>query len=544
MSIRRCVLSIGLVFSLLLCTWMPASAYVNGEDAYIRVGFNGACAVGVIAGTTAGELELSLEGAGLSYVSIMHSDWTVALSSDIVYTGMIARVNKTYYIKVSVYGDVDGDGSVTVSDVTAMSSLYGAVNNNEFACAADMDFNGTVSVSDKIDLRSYIASGLGVAAFVSQHVDGLSLDSATYPLAYSHYRIAPVLYTDQTVSEVLTIMQSTYTTAIAAHGSSTSISLSGGSLSVSNINALSDNALSNNRFIHYSSCSTGYGGENAANLVNATYAKGAQIVLGYTTQVYINVNNAWDEIFYEAVYRYGCSIDEAMTLADSGISTMENHTCNYNRLIRGDSTTRLAHIKGITELQTYCSELISVYSSNTVGNTNILLINSDVQQDGKIYYDSTENEAGYFNFTGLNTEVDTHVTPEMMLAIAIDAAAPYIDTTEYVITSGYIDSTGVTYYDFIRYINERESTDRCCVMLREDGSIVSVHASNIGVYADKDCPVVSDAEIQVFVEQSIGTEHTYEIDSVSYSLEEDDAVALHIGVFLDNGSVIELSYVS
>ncbi len=559
MFVKKCVLSICVICGMLACMLLPASAYLDDDQSYIRVGFNGACAVGVIAGTTAGELELSLENSGLAYVAIRHSNGTTAAQSDKVYTGMTARVNKTYYIKIAVYGDVDGDGNVTVSDVTAMSSLYGNVNNNEFACAADMDFNGTVSISDKYYLRDYISSYTCKAAFVSTHywdsssvgLSGndqyISMVLPAIEAGQSPYPVASQHYDDRTPSELLELMTGNEVLAVGAHGSKTGIiigrdlTLSDNNqsnltdpekgFSISTINTLTDNALRNCRFIHYGSCNTGEGGETADNLVNATYAKGAKAVLGYTTDVYGNTVIEWDSSFYEAIYTYGASIEEAMSLADATVQGMRGSSAvTKKRLFRGDNTQRLAHFKGISNFETTCSDMISIYGTASAGSPSVI-INNGFSDSGRTALVSDDNTQGYVNISALKSG-SAPLSSEAMRAAAVQAASEYINPADYILREQYIDSTGIMHYEFIKQIDGIDTSDYCGVMVTNDGSIFSVKAMNTGAFDQISLSAPSVEEISNYLAQTIGRSD-FDISELTYTYTETGELALSILYGLD-----------
>lgn len=565
MSIKKRILSICLVCSMLSCILLPASAYVNDEDAYIRVGFNGACAVGVIAGTTAGELERSLEGAGLAYVWIRQSDGTTALSNDTVYTGMTARVNKTYYIKIAVYGDVDGDGTVTVSDVTAMSSLYGEVNNNEFACAADMDFNGTVSISDKYYLRDYISTYTCKAAFSSTHYtdsestgvisddEYISVGVPAVLAGQSPYPVSATHYDDRTPAEVLELMVNNEVFTIGAHGSQTGI-VTGRNLTLADnttgsledpnkgftidtVNTLADNALQNSRFIYYSSCLTGAGGETANNLVNATFNKGAKAVLGFKTEVLNNVNQAWNSAFYEAIYWYGASITEAMALADNSVEeTSGSGSVMYYRLFQGDATQRLAHFKGISDFETTCSDMISLYGTSSTEEPSVI-INNGFSESGRKEIDTDANEQGYVNISAINN-AGLERSSEEKQSIALQAASEYIDPSDYTMREQYIDSTGMTHYVFVKQINGIDTSDYCGVMVAEDGSVFSVKAIDTGSFDNISLPEISIEAISDYVARESGST-VFDILELKYAYTETGSFVLNI-LYDSNESEIDI----
>jgi hypothetical protein len=565
LSIKKRILSICLVCSMLSCILLPASAYVNDEDAYIRVGFNGACAVGVIAGTTAGELERSLEGAGLAYVWIRQSDGTTALSNDTVYTGMTARVNKTYYIKIAVYGDVDGDGTVTVSDVTAMSSLYGEVNNNEFACAADMDFNGTVSISDKYYLRDYISTYTCKAAFSSTHYtdsestgvisddEYISVGVPAVLAGQSPYPVSATHYDDRTPAEVLELMVNNEVFTIGAHGSQTGI-VTGRNLTLADnttgsledpnkgftidtVNTLADNALQNSRFIYYSSCLTGAGGETANNLVNATFNKGAKAVLGFKTEVLNNVNQAWNSAFYEAIYWYGASITEAMALADNSVEeTSGSGSVMYYRLFQGDATQRLAHFKGISDFETTCSDMISLYGTSSTEEPSVI-INNGFSESGRKEIDTDANEQGYVNISAINN-AGLERSSEEKQSIALQAASEYIDPSDYTMREQYIDSTGMTHYVFVKQINGIDTSDYCGVMVAEDGSVFSVKAIDTGSFDNISLPEISIEAISDYVARESGST-VFDILELKYAYTETGSFVLNI-LYDSNESEIDI----
>ncbi|MGI6270388.1 MAG: dockerin type I domain-containing protein [Candidatus Howiella sp.] len=538
---------------------------MNDEDAYIRVGFNGACAVGVIAGTTAGELERSLEGAGLAYVWIRQSDGTTALSNDTVYTGMTARVNKTYYIKIAVYGDVDGDGTVTVSDVTAMSSLYGEVNNNEFACAADMDFNGTVSISDKYYLRDYISTYTCKAAFSSTHYtdsestgvisddEYISVGVPAVLAGQSPYPVSATHYDDRTPAEVLELMVNNEVFTIGAHGSQTGI-VTGRNLTLADnttgsledpnkgftidtVNTLADNALQNSRFIYYSSCLTGAGGETANNLVNATFNKGAKAVLGFKTEVLNNVNQAWNSAFYEAIYWYGASITEAMALADNSVEeTSGSGSVMYYRLFQGDATQRLAHFKGISDFETTCSDMISLYGTSSTEEPSVI-INNGFSESGRKEIDTDANEQGYVNISAINN-AGLERSSEEKQSIALQAASEYIDPSDYTMREQYIDSTGMTHYVFVKQINGIDTSDYCGVMVAEDGSVFSVKAIDTGSFDNISLPEISIEAISDYVARESGST-VFDILELKYAYTETGSFVLNI-LYDSNESEIDI----
>lgn len=61
---------------------------------------------------------------------------------------------------IVIYGDVDGHGLVSVSDVTELRSLIVAGNaSGAYLKAGDLDGDGRLSSSDVVELRALIAAG-------------------------------------------------------------------------------------------------------------------------------------------------------------------------------------------------------------------------------------------------------------------------------------------------------------------------------------------------------------------------------------------------
>ena len=77
------------------------------------------------------------------------------------------------------------------------------------------------------------------------------------------------------------------------------------------IDSLDDNALSKARCVMYIGCNTGVDTSNDYNLVDVTYEKGAQFVLGTTQTVHTNMSNAFLYSFLESTSR-GMSVGESI----------------------------------------------------------------------------------------------------------------------------------------------------------------------------------------------------------------------------------------
>ena len=108
-------------------------------------------------------------------------------------------------------------------------------------------------------------------------------------------------------------------TVIRTHGSKTSITTSDGSLSQSEINNMDSNVLGTSELIIYGACLTGSGREGDANLVNATYSRGCDIVIGFEKSVWSPEVNEWCDVFFQALSD-GDSVLEACMAADEYIA--------------------------------------------------------------------------------------------------------------------------------------------------------------------------------------------------------------------------------
>ena len=97
--------------------------------------------------------------------------------------------------------------------------------------------------------------------------------------------------------------------------------------------ALPSGALNGLQLVYYGACSTGEGGANAANLVNATYDRGARTVIGFTVSVYCDSTNTWTSEFMKQISN-NQTIKYAMQKADDKAGT-EGYT--HMRLVRGSS---------------------------------------------------------------------------------------------------------------------------------------------------------------------------------------------------------------
>ncbi len=131
-------------------------------------------------------------------------------------------------------------------------------------------------------------------------------------------------YTYLSKDDALVNLSSTSVFSCITHGSQTSITVSDGYLTISDINSLGSSAFNNLRFVYLGACETGKGGSGANNLVNAIYSKGADAVLGFTVSVYVTETNMWTTAFMLSLSE-GATLQVAMNAADEYLIN------NFNR---------------------------------------------------------------------------------------------------------------------------------------------------------------------------------------------------------------------
>ena len=145
-----------------------------------------------------------------------------------------------------------------------------------------------------------------------------------------------------TVEKALLLLSESRMFSFLGHGTSTSISLSDGNLTINDINSLSNSALSNLEFVYLAACDTGMGKNNGNNLVNAIHSKEVS-VLGFVHPVDQEETIVWTEAFMESLSG-GNTVEDAMGYADEYIREeyefIEYTTSLDYRHLKGDS-----HIK-------------------------------------------------------------------------------------------------------------------------------------------------------------------------------------------------------
>ncbi|MBE6588551.1 MAG: hypothetical protein E7643_00090 [Ruminococcaceae bacterium] len=114
---------------------------------------------------------------------------------------------------------------------------------------------------------------------------------------------------------------------VRTHGFQTGIETSNEPINISMLQSLPNDALSNIDLIIYGACSTGEGREDSNNLVNATHAKGAKVVIGFELSVLSNQMNDWCEYFF-AELEAGKTVKEACEAVDLKMNEVygENNT--------------------------------------------------------------------------------------------------------------------------------------------------------------------------------------------------------------------------
>lgn len=105
-----------------------------------------------------------------------------------------------------------------------------------------------------------------------------------------------------------------------------------------------NNALKGERLVIYGTCEAGKGGLYGANLVNTTYEKGAQTVIGFQGLTYVNEMNRWLYTFLTKSVDEKLTVNEAMLEADSEVRRLFSGSLGGlgDRLVRGSVSQRLA----------------------------------------------------------------------------------------------------------------------------------------------------------------------------------------------------------
>ncbi len=123
-------------------------------------------------------------------------------------------------------------------------------------------------------------------------------------------------YTYLSKSTALVRLSSTSIFSCITHGYQTSIEVSDGEITITDINALDASAFDNLKFVYLGACETGKGKSAQNNLVNTIYSKGADAVLGFTVNVLVIETNMWTTEFMLALSE-GATLRAAIAAADA-----------------------------------------------------------------------------------------------------------------------------------------------------------------------------------------------------------------------------------
>jgi len=102
------------------------------------------------------------------------------------------------------------------------------------------------------------------------------------------------------------------------HGDFDWVELYSGTVGYTDIMGLPENSLCNVELVIYGGCRTGMYGDDYDNMVNTTYNKGAQTVIGFKKKIYCNDANTWVTRFFNYLSSNpGCTMSDAASSAEA-----------------------------------------------------------------------------------------------------------------------------------------------------------------------------------------------------------------------------------
>lgn len=141
-------------------------------------------------------------------------------------------------------------------------------------------------------------------------------------------------HTDISGQDMLSVLCNSTVFLSRSHGNRTLITGNGSNMNMTMVSNLPNGALNNLKLVYYGACSTGEGGITGANLVNATYDRGAQIVIGFGESVGCNSCNTWTKAFMTSISN-GTTVAVAMVNADNAFTGANGAT--DIRTVRGNT---------------------------------------------------------------------------------------------------------------------------------------------------------------------------------------------------------------
>ena len=536
------ILLILLISCAILMGSISAGAEMLEPHNYFQFGFD-EYVFGVPAGTKCSEIISSAVNNNHSYASVLKANGTTASDDDLVCTGMQLSYNKGLYKGIAVYGDVDGNGAVNVSDQIAiknviMSSVDGKVNSAK-SKAADMDYSGTVNVSDTMLLKNFILSGLGsVSLYEATDAVGAVFNESAIRRYMTKVSYSGVSNNSTDAKDTLIAsMRKATVFGFGGHGYSHGILLQYDDkdssknvvLTSDEIDALPNGALSSCRLAYFNSCSVA-ATINGDCFLQSVYDKGAKTAIGFRYDLGKYESYWWNYAFFQYC-SLGHTIEDACFEANFRINTLELANKEYLNLlinglvILGDKQQRLAQplvAQGL--IDTFSSE----QETNPMESFDSNMYQEINEKDIKGYYDLSvlhEKEA-----RGISTAMSRQET-------ARNALNEYIDIDEYTFDGeGYNQSLEIYTLNYSKHIDGLESADSGFVMINKNGNVIGVKASNISAFDQIDVPAVTGDQIDEYVSQQ--TCKPYTVSGYSYGIDANDNIIVIISVNYIDGDII------
>jgi len=128
-------------------------------------------------------------------------------------------------------------------------------------------------------------------------------------------------------------------TAIMTHGNCLEVHTSHNKITTAMLAELPENALESSELIIYGSCEAGKEDNEMINIVEATYALGCDVVIGFPETVDHYEINVWFEKFFECLAA-GMTVEEAKNNTEAYIVTEYPAHTTYDPQVLGDTTKR------------------------------------------------------------------------------------------------------------------------------------------------------------------------------------------------------------